>query len=188
MPFTTLTDEEDKELHRINTFYWKEALRCEEAKAYLAGCVMLGSALETLLTLMVNCYPDEAEHAWQAQTKRGKPKPLLKWTLADLVAVAKSANWLPAGLALTDDWDSRKARVGDHAEVVKMLRNLAHPARYAADHYRKRVTRKYLRRQFEFVLHCRDWLAERNNKSLLEHIKAEDIKSPSSQSHFRRNL
>ena len=57
MPFTTLTDEEEKELYQLNRFYWKEALRCEEAKAYLAGCVMLGSALETMLTLMVNCYP-----------------------------------------------------------------------------------------------------------------------------------
>jgi len=82
MPFTTLTDEEEKELHRLSRFYWKEARRCEEAKAYLAGCVMLGSALETILILMVNCNPDEAEQASQALTKRGTPKPLLKWTLA----------------------------------------------------------------------------------------------------------
>ena len=35
MPFTTLTDEEEKELYRLSRFYWREALRCEEAKAYL---------------------------------------------------------------------------------------------------------------------------------------------------------
>ena len=73
MPFTTLSDEEEKELYRLQRFYWHEALRCEESKAYLAGFVMLGSALETLLILMVNCYPDEAQQAWQAQMKR-KPK------------------------------------------------------------------------------------------------------------------
>jgi hypothetical protein len=39
MPFTILTDEEEKELHRLSQFYWKEALRCEQSKAYLAGCV-----------------------------------------------------------------------------------------------------------------------------------------------------
>ena len=61
MPFTTLTDEEEKELYRLSRFYWQEALRCEEAKAYLAGCVMLGSALETLLILMINIYAAEAE-------------------------------------------------------------------------------------------------------------------------------
>jgi predicted nuclease of restriction endonuclease-like (RecB) superfamily len=59
--------------------------------------------------------------------------------------------------------------------VVRKVRNLAHPARYAADYYRSRVTAKHLQRQFEVVLLCRDWLVERNNKSLLEHMKAEDI-------------
>jgi hypothetical protein len=32
-----------------------------EAEAYLAGCVMLGSALETILVLMISLYHDEAE-------------------------------------------------------------------------------------------------------------------------------
>lgn len=45
MPFKTLTEDEEKELWRLNRVYWKEAKRCEEADAYLAGCVMLGSAL-----------------------------------------------------------------------------------------------------------------------------------------------
>ncbi len=61
MPFTMLTDEEEKELNRLSRFYWREAMRCQKAKAYLAGCVMLGSALETLLILMVNVFSDEAE-------------------------------------------------------------------------------------------------------------------------------
>jgi hypothetical protein len=56
MPMTILTDEEEKELFRLQRFYWKEAIHCQDAKAYLAGCVMLGSALETLLILMVNAY------------------------------------------------------------------------------------------------------------------------------------
>jgi hypothetical protein len=103
MSFTTLSDEEERELYRVSRVYWKEALRCEEAKAFLAGSVMLGSALETLLILMVNCYPEEAELTGLA------PKgPLLKWELADLLKVAKAANWLPSGLTLGGDWDGRK--------------------------------------------------------------------------------
>jgi hypothetical protein len=51
MPIKTLTEDEEKELWRVNRFYWREAERCEEAKAYLAGCVMLGSALENILIL-----------------------------------------------------------------------------------------------------------------------------------------
>jgi hypothetical protein len=175
MPFTTLSDEQEKELYRLKGLYWQEALKCEQAKAYLAGCVMLGSALETILILMVNCYPEETENTGATPMKKGQPKPLLDWMLADLLKVAKAAQWLPAGLALNDNWSSRRARIGDHAEVVRMVRNLAHPTRYLEDHYRSRVTRKYLQRQFDVVLLCRDWLAERNNRTLREHMKAEGI-------------
>jgi hypothetical protein len=35
MPFTTLTEVEEREFYRLQRFYWREALRCEEAKAYL---------------------------------------------------------------------------------------------------------------------------------------------------------
>jgi hypothetical protein len=175
MPFTTLTDEEEKELSRLNRFYWQEALRCEQANAYLAGSVMLGSALETFLILMINCYADEADQTGKIPIVKGKPKPLLDWKFLELLRVAKAAQWLPSALNLNDDWSSRKARIGDYAEVVRMVRNLVHPAAYAADHRGRRVTRKYLQRQFEVVLLCRDWLAERNNKSLLEHMKAEGI-------------
>jgi hypothetical protein len=173
--FTTLTDEEEREFYRLQGYYWREAMRCEKAKAYLAGCIMLGSALETLLSLMVNVYPEEAEQTGKTPIKKGKPKPLIEWDLAELLRVAKAAHWLPSALGLKDEWSSRKALIGDYAEVVRMIRNLAHPARYATDHNRSRITQKYLQRQFDIVLMCRDWLAERNNKSLKAHMKAEGI-------------
>jgi hypothetical protein len=159
MTFATLTDQEEKEVLRLNRFYWQEALRCEKAKAHLAGCVMLGSAFETLLILMINCFCDEADQTGKIPRKKGKPKPLLDWQLVELLRVAKAAKWLPAALNPDEDWNSRKA----------------HPARYLKDHYRKRVTNKYLQWQFELVLLCRDWLAARNNKSLREHMKAEGL-------------
>jgi hypothetical protein len=175
MPFTTLTDEEEKELYRLQRFHWQEALRCQESKAYLAGCVMLGSALEALLILMVNVFPDEAEKTGQVPMGKSQPKALLEWNLIDLLRVAKAAAWLPAGLALTDEWSFRKARIGDHAEMVRIVRNLAHPARYVQDHRRKKVTPKYLQQQFKVVFLCRDWLVERNNRFLREHMKAEGL-------------
>jgi hypothetical protein len=175
MGFTTLTDQEERELHRLSRVYWQEALRCEEAKAYLAGCVMLGSALETMLILMINCYPEEADKTGKVPMKNGKPKPLLDWRFIELLRVARAAQWLPSALNLEDRWSTRKAQIGDYAEVVRQIRNLAHPARYVEDHHRKRVTPKYLQRQFDVVLLCRDWLFERNNKSLLEHVKGEGI-------------
>jgi hypothetical protein len=176
MPFSTLTEEEEKELWRLNRFYWKEAERCEEAKAFLAGCVMLGSALENILILMISLYEKDADHTGKVPLKNGKPKPILKWDLVELLAVAKAAGWLPAALNPGEDWDSRKARVGDYAEVARMMRNLAHPARYLKDHPRGRMTKRFLQRQFEIVLACRDWLAAHNNRELLKAIKEEEEK------------
>ena len=96
MPFTILSNEEEKELWRLSRFYWQEALRFERAKAYLAGCIMLGSAFENLLILMINVFSDEADQTGKVPTKKSKPKPLLTWTFVELLRVAKAAKWLPA--------------------------------------------------------------------------------------------
>jgi hypothetical protein len=173
--FRTLTDEEEKEFLRLSKFYWAEAKRCRSAKAYLAGCVMLGSALETLLTLMINCYPEEAELTGKIPAKNNKPKPLLDWTLAELLRVAKTAGWLPAGLDVNkDDWNNRAAKIGDYAEVARMVRNLLHPAKYREEHFRKRMTRKYLERQFETVSACNDWLLAHISDSILAQLEKEE--------------
>jgi hypothetical protein len=180
MAITPLTDDEQKELWRLQRFYWKEAIRCEDAKAYLAGCVMLGSALETILILMIDVHSEEAEKTGKVPVHKGTPKPPLKWELVELLRVVKAAGWLPNALNLNDDWTWRKAKVGDYAELVRMMRNLAHPARYLKDHSRRRVTSKYLQRQFEVVLACRDWLAAHNNRELLKQIEEEEKKTGSS--------
>ena len=172
--FKMLSEEEEREFWRLYRLYWREAERCQEAKAYLAGCIVLGSALEALLILMVNVYDEEAEATGRIPTKDKKPKPLLDWDLADLLRVAKAANWLPAGLSLDEDWNSRRAKVGDYAEVVRIVRNLVHAGRYRKEHFRRRITRRYLEQQFEVVESCRGWLADHNAKSLLAHMREEE--------------
>jgi hypothetical protein len=173
--FQTLTEEEQKEFYRLSRFCWKEARRCEEAKAYLAGSVMLGSALETLLILMINCHPDEAANSGKIPEKHGKPKHLVDWTLVELLKVAKAANWLPAEPAVNNDWNRKGARIGDHAEFVRVVRNFLHPARYCKDHSHRRVTRGIFETQLEVALLCRDWLVAHNNKCLLERPFREKI-------------
>jgi hypothetical protein len=74
MPFSTLTDQEEKELWQVSRSYWQEALRWSRVKAYLAGCVTLGSALETLLILMINCFSDEVERTGQIPLKKGRAR------------------------------------------------------------------------------------------------------------------
>lgn len=175
MTFTTLTEDQERELYRLYRLYWLEARRCEESKAYLAGCVMLGSALETLLMLMINVYPEDAIASENAPKRQHAPKPLLKWNLSELLAVAKATGWLPSALDVDkDEWSARKAKVGDYAELSRMIRNLIHPARYAEDHFRKRITAKYLTHQFEVVKACQDWLADHNAKQLIMHMEEEE--------------
>jgi hypothetical protein len=170
------TENQEKELWRLYRFYWKEAHRCEAAKAYLAGCVMLGSALENLLILMISAHSEEIEKIETYPKKQNQPKPLLSWTLVELLKAAKDANWLPHHLQPGEKWNSRKAKIGDYAEVVRMVRNLLHPARYLKDHQKSKITNKYLQRQFEVVLACRNWLLAHNNEVLMKTMEAKDKK------------
>ena len=48
MSFTTLSDDEERELHRLSHVYWKEALKCEKAKAFLAGSVLVVRCEQTI--------------------------------------------------------------------------------------------------------------------------------------------
>jgi hypothetical protein len=86
-----LTDDEHREDYRLAGLYWREALRCEGAKAYLAGCAMLAASLEAWLILKVDAASDEALANGKAPMRKGSVKPLLEWGLSDLLRVAKSA-------------------------------------------------------------------------------------------------
>jgi hypothetical protein len=170
----SITDAQEQELLRLWGVYQREADRCRAAKAYLAGCVMAGSVLETELVLMTNIYPDEAIATGKCPQRKGVIKPLLEWNLSELIRVAKAAGWLPSSLEYgKDDWDSKKAEAGDYAEIVRETRNLAHPARYVEDHYRRRVTEKRLKWIIDLVKFANDNLLERVETNLTEYMKAQ---------------
>ena len=173
-----LTEIQETELRRIFGYYQKETERCRRAKAYLAGCVMAGAELETALILMINAYPDDAMATNKLPRQKKAIKPLLNWNLAELLRVAKAAEWLPSGLEYgKDDWNAKKANVGDYAEVVRDMRNLAHPARYMEDHYKKRVTKKYLDSVLDTINAVSSSLYSRIEKSLLQRMKEEENRS-----------
>jgi hypothetical protein len=44
---------------------------------------------------MVNIYPEEAERTGWVPMRKGVARPLMQWKLADLLKVAKVANWFP---------------------------------------------------------------------------------------------
>lgn len=172
----TLSETHETELRRIFRYYQKETARCRHAKAYLAGCVMAGAELEAALMLMIGAHPDDAIATNKLPRRKKVIKPLLDWNLGELLRVAKAAEWLPSGLEYgKDDWDSRRAKIGDHAEVVRDIRNLAHPARYMEDHYKKRVTKKYLDSVLDTLNGVSSWLYSLVEKSLLQHMQEEEI-------------
>ena len=159
---------------RLQRLYHREARKCEKAKAYLAGCVMLGAALEAGLVAMVHCFPDEAARAEGVPHVKGEVKPLLQWTLAELLRVAKNVGWLPAGLQLAEAWDHKRAHIGDHAEVVRVLRNLVHPASFLSEHSGKRITSRHLAHAFEVLEVAQDHLHHKLIESLRTTIEAEN--------------
>lgn len=137
-----LDDKYFQEVIRLSVMYKRQAERCRDNGAYLAGCVMIGAAFEAVLLSFINCYPEEAYASKAAPRKHGKIKPFAEWSLRDLLAVAKERSWLPSGLSPEGDWDTLKAAIGDYGEVLRHIRNLVHPIRYACDFSGKRITNK----------------------------------------------
>jgi len=169
-----LTEDQLKELNRLQRFYWSEAKRSEAANAHLAGCVMLGSAVECLLLLFTDIYLDEALKTGETPRNRnGKMKHLLDWTLADLLRVARAANWFPETI------DGKKAAIRDSSGTLKRIRNLVHPAAYLRDHPRGRVTKKALDFSFETALDARDWLLDRLETDIAAKLEQEETEERS---------
>jgi len=168
-----LTEEQYDEVLRLARAYHREAHRCRDSKAYLAGSIMMGAALEASLLAFVNCYPDEALCSTSAPTKKGTIKPLADWSLADLLSVVKEQGWLPAGLCLDEEWSDDKAQIGDWAEVLRQVRNLIHPTRYMLDLPRKRITKRYLETSFEIFEAVTDYLLNKINESLSAELEAD---------------
>ncbi len=162
----SLPDDKYKEIIRLSRLYYRQAKRCQDGKAFLAGCIMMGASLEATLLGFTNCFPEEAASSIFAPHKGKTVKPLMNWSLADLLAVAKDLKWLPAALSSEEGWSNAKAEIGDYAEVVREIRNLVHPARYAADYPRRRITENYLDGLFEIVETATDYLRAKLTVSL----------------------
>jgi len=171
-----LSDDVFSEVIRLARQYHREAEKCQEAKAYLAGCVMIGAAFEAMLLSFANCYPEEASMASAAPRRKGAVRPLLDWSLTNLLVVAKECSWLPSGLSTDEEWDEAKAQIADYGEVIKHIRNLVHPARYVIDFFHKKVTKKYFEAVFEIIEVTNDYLLNKINKSLREAVQREQAK------------
>jgi hypothetical protein len=142
-----MTRDIEDELHRLLGVYRRQANKCMAAGACLAASVMVGSALETALLLMVPAFPDEAEATGCIpREKNGTIRPLLSWTLFDLLAVAEAAGWLSTGPDGIGVKLRRRPPLGRSADIVRRVRNLVHPARFARDHLGRGITKRSAQR------------------------------------------
>ncbi len=148
--FAEMSEDDFNELMRLIRMYLKEAKKCQDAKSYLAGCVMVGGAMEGVLTAAVSMFPQEVKVS-KRLPRDGKQqiKSVLDWSLSQLLIVAEDIAWLPRKLSWEDIFQDKNAEIGDYAERVRVIRNLAHPARYIKDHSSRRVTKIYLEHLFE---------------------------------------
>jgi hypothetical protein len=109
--------------------YHEEAARCADAGAFYAACIMIGCALEAALLATAAIF----ENDLRQQDRWPTGKPLEKWDLSELTALARREGWLPA-LGSGEPRDLNESEVGDAVEFVRWLRNLAaHPGRHIRD-------------------------------------------------------
>ena len=105
----------EPQLAKILLFRWEEAQRCVEAKAYLAGIVMMGSILEGLLLDRAEANPESANRARSSPKDRfGKIRPPCEWSLSCLIDVAHEVGWL-------------RGDVKRFSHALRESRNIVHP-------------------------------------------------------------
>ncbi|HHX29032.1 MAG TPA: hypothetical protein GX716_08525 [Firmicutes bacterium] len=150
------------------TFYRDEAERCRESGAYLASCVLLASALEAALLAMVECFAHEvAEFTRKFKGKaRELSRPRREWGLSQLLLIARHLDWLPSSHCSKGNLDPHEAKVGDYIEVVRVIRNLIHPAIYLREYPGEPITEKHLDISYKVLEIACDCLSDRLESAL----------------------
>lgn len=153
--------EKQKEIQYLAFLYKEEAKKCYQNEAYLSGCILIGAALEALLLSTITTFPELARGAQCIPKSKGKIKKLDKWSLGELIAVAKEVNWLPSELRLSNKWKIISIEEGNYFEVIQKTRNLVHPTQYVKRiGSKKRITKKHLLACFEIVNDASKYLSQ----------------------------
>jgi hypothetical protein len=113
--FSTLVA--DPDMQKILAARWDECIKCVEHQAPLAGVVMIGGLLETLLLSKINSLPNHAPvytAKFAPKNPQGKTLPLKEWTLKNYIEVGHELRWI-----------TQTAR--DLGAVIMDYRNYIHP-------------------------------------------------------------
>ena len=77
-------------LLKLMNIYKNEADKCGKVRAYLAGCIILGAALEAGLLGMAKCYPEKVKRTKTYQQQ----KKMDDLGLFDLIKIATELHWI----------------------------------------------------------------------------------------------
>jgi len=148
-------------LNKALNVYRREADKCEQCRAFLAGCMLQGALLEACLTLMALVYREEVSktNAFQAVKKRVEKnwKRHVRWLRdfdpRDLEKIAIELSWC-SGLE-------------HELKSLRDVRNLIHPGKYADEiGKRKAVNNRYYQSQYKRLLRITDKLYDKLIQSL----------------------
>lgn len=120
-------DEHVRVLKDIVVRHEEEASRAASAKAYTAGVILIGAALEGLLLIRCLRSKQKAIRAAGTLSRRQRPLPSddpTKWKFETLISTCLSAGWLPR--ISTEYAQYAPASLAD---ILRNMRNLVHPGR-----------------------------------------------------------
>lgn len=134
--------------------YHDQAVRSEKCRAYLAGCVFLGAAIEGGLLATSKCYPSQVRQSLKYRSKRKKDRNLDKWGFLDLLELGRELRWIPSRIpmgkiarasGITVKSALANGDLGYFADVVREIRNLVHPGVYVRKMRNVKIAKSYYR-------------------------------------------
>ena len=131
---------ETEQIHAVKKRLEVEAERSANGGAYYAATVMIGSAMEAALLSACMKHRDHvlAVRDRMPKSTRPKQKNPKRWHLVDLARMAAAAGWLPE-FVVGDQRISSRSLI----EMMRSLRNLAHPSRHLTDAIYRDIKSEY---------------------------------------------
>jgi hypothetical protein len=168
-----LTESQFDELMDYLSLLNKELKKCKKAKAYYAGCFVLGGILESMLLATIYCFPEEVNQAPSRLSKKdsGISESPLHWTLTDMLRISFEAEWFP--FKGTDD--PEQGELGDWLlNFVRELRNLIHPGKKVRDYGNVKISKKHFKVAREFIELATEELLEKIETDLMQAATKEE--------------
>lgn len=114
LPSITKLTEAMPFLDEIISNRWKEAQVCLHCGAYSAAVFLMGSILDALLLARAKLNETEISRIKSTPRQEGKPLPVQKWALNQLIPACREMKWISVG-------------IDDVPEGLIAYRNLLHP-------------------------------------------------------------